>query len=166
MIHLKRFKELFESIDSEKSIEERLEDVEDMLIEITDQWPLLSQDNSDDLPLGFCRKNPEVKNIFNQTLYYFRLKSKWVGSRMDDPRSPRFNKELWPRTRGTWGTGISKDYYNAAGLDEEIKTITQMISHTRLNKSGHMIKSLEWKSMKEKPGMVVFMMVDQRRYPI
>lgn len=115
-----------------KTPEEKLEDVEDILTEVIDQWPIITRDEN--RPWGFFSKNPEVKTHpldRNQTIYCFKLQ-------------PKFKGYLHPIGHSTWGSGKSEDYYNSDIMDKEINDIKKMISHIRLNNYGYRVERLRW----------------------
>jgi hypothetical protein len=150
MKHLKSFSELNEArsdrrgterlvklyaqeFEETKKPEEKLEDVEDILTEITDQWPLIRQWQGH--PWQFFSKNPEVKKHpldTNQIIYRFWLR-------------PKFTGYMHPIGRSSWGSGYSRDYYNSDIMDKEIEDIQKVISHTRLNSFGYRIEKLKWR---------------------
>lgn len=114
-----------------KTLEEKLEDVEDILTEVIDQWPLMSQANQ----AWLFSKNPEVKKHpldTNQIIYCFKLR-------------PKFTGYMHPIGRSSWGSGYSRDYYNSDIMDKEIEDIQKVISHTRLNSFGYRIEKLKWR---------------------
>jgi hypothetical protein len=149
MKHLKSFSELNEArsdrrgterlvklyaqeFEETKKPEEKLEDVEDILTEITDQWPLIRQWQGH--PWQFFSKNPEVKKHpldTNQTIYSFKLK-------------PKFGGYMHPIGRSTWGSGKSQDYYNSDVMDKEVEEIKKLIAHSRLNSYGYRVEKLRW----------------------
>lgn len=118
-----------------KTPQEKLEDVEDMLVEITDQWPLMKQGEVDGYLPPIFSKNPEVLRHpldTNQMIYRFKLK-------------PKFKGYLHPIGRSSWGSGQGQDYYNSSEIDKEIEMIQKAISHTRLNASGYRVEKLRWR---------------------
>ena len=104
MKHLKKYNEVVkldaEESDLEKTPEEKLEDIEDILLEVIDEWSL--------------SKKPEIQKYNNQLFYYFKLKTKFKGY-LHPVFSWEFHKYSHLKREN-----VSGIYYNSPIIEKEI----------------------------------------------